>query len=142
MTPMQVALVQQTSDVLLSVSSDVADEFYRRLFDLAPETRRFFAADLSAQKSKLTSMLASLIGTLGRPDIFASILSKAGKDHAQFGVQPRHYEPARLALIGAMELSLGSRFTPEVREAWSTLHLTIEDRMLAAAPSMRNMPAS
>lgn len=132
MTPIQVTMIQQTSDVLLSVDSDVADDFYRRLFDLAPETRPLFSADLSSQKSKLTSMLASLIGTLGRPDIFSSILTKAGQDHARFGVQPRHYEPARLALIGAMESSLGSRFTPEVREAWSTLYQTIEERMLAA----------
>ena len=129
---MQVTLVQRTSDVLLSVNTVVADEFYRRLFDLAPETRRFFSADLSSQKAKLTSMLASLIGALGRPDVFESIVSRAGQDHARLGIQPKHYEPARLALIGALGSSLGARFTPEVQEAWATLYATIEDRMLAA----------
>ena len=132
MTPVQINLVQETSDILLSVQPHVADHFYQKLFELAPETRRFFATDLSLQKAKLTSMLASLIGMLGRPDIFSSIIVRVGQDHARLGIQARHYEPAGLALIAAMESSLGARFTPEVRDAWLALYLTIRDRMLMA----------
>jgi hemoglobin-like flavoprotein len=132
MTPEQVTLVQQTSDILLSVQPHVADDFYRRLFELAPETRRFFQQDLSSQKAKLTGMLASLIGVLGRPDVFSSIIVRLGEDHARLGILPRYYEPAGMALIGAMELSLGPRFTPDVREAWTALYLAIQDRMLDA----------
>ena len=132
MTPEQIELVKGTSYVLLSVRPDVADAFYAHLFGMAPETRRFFQADMSAQKVKLTSMLASLIGMLGRPDIFDSIVRRTGRDHAALGILPQHYDLAGEALIAALSASLGSSFTPEVRAAWQALYGTIQREMLAA----------
>lgn len=132
MTPKQVTLVQGTSDVLLTVEPHVANCFYDRLFELAPETKSLFAADLSHQKAKLTNMLASLIGALGRPELFASIITYTGRTHARLGILPKYYEPTGQALIAAMAASLGPRFTPEVREAWAALYLAIQIRMLEA----------
>ena len=132
MTPVQVTLVRDTSDILLSVEPRVATRFYEDLFDLAPETRRLFPEDLSSQKVKLTNMLASLIGVLGRPDIFSSIIVRVGEDHARLGILPSDYERAGLALMGALQTTLGPRFTPEVRDAWAALYLTIQNKMLEA----------
>jgi hemoglobin-like flavoprotein len=131
-TPEEIGLIRQTSDVLLAVGSPVADAFYERLFDLEPDTRPMFQSNLAAQKSKLTSMLAGLIGAIQHPDVFDSIVTRVGWDHAHLGVKHRHYVSAGVALSAALERCLGSRFTPEVRQAWASLYATLQARMMAA----------
>lgn len=135
MTPKQIELVRGTSDVLLAVNSPVASLFYTRLFELAPETRSMFSPDLTSQKAKLTSMLAGLIGALQHPDVFSSIIARTGQDHARLGVKLQDYDAAKEALLGALGHSIGTRFTPEVRDAWQALYAEIERRMLQAASS-------
>ena len=88
--PSEISLVHQTSNILLAVGSPVADVFYARLFALEPEARRMFAADLAVQKSKLTSMLASLIGALRHAELFEGIIRRVGQDHAQLGIERHH----------------------------------------------------
>ena len=53
MTPQQIALVQCSFKSVAPIASKAADLFYDRLFEIAPEVRQLFPADLSGQKVKL-----------------------------------------------------------------------------------------
>ena len=117
---------------LWPATNKVTSAFYDRLFELAPETRRLFSADLSDQKMKLMGMIASAIGSLERPDMFASILTNLGRNHVYYGVVAAHYEPVGEALLWSLEQTLGADFTEETRAAWVALYGRIRETMLGA----------
>ena len=132
MTYEEIGLVRQTSDVVLG-SSGFATRFYDRLFELAPETRAMFRSDLDEQKLKFMNMIATLIGSLDRPDVFKSVPRHLGWRHSNYGVAVEHYAPTGTALIEALETELGDRFTPDVRAAWLALYQSIAAAMIAAS---------
>lgn len=85
MTPQQIALVQASFAKVVPVSAVAADLFYQRLFELAPDVRPMFAADLSAQKKKLIDTLAYAVDSLGEPDKLGLALAALGERHADYG---------------------------------------------------------
>jgi hemoglobin-like flavoprotein len=111
MTDDEIRLVRQTSGVLLG-SAAFADGFYARLFDLAPETRQLFRRDMSDLKLKFMNMLATLIGALDRPDVFATVPRDLGARHSNYGVTSDHYGPVGAALISTLEHELASASRP------------------------------
>lgn len=128
LTPEQRTLVQQTAEVMV-VGGRFADRFYEHLFRLAPETRALFVSDMTALKLKFMNMLASIVGTLERPEMFASILTHLGRLHGRAGVSPLHYPFVEEALLATLSEILGPRFGPEVRAAWAALYADIAAQM-------------
>lgn len=133
MTPDQIALIQGSADVLLSVGDRVVARFYDRLFELAPETRAMFPDDLARQKAKLVETLAVLVVHLGDRAMFTGHLRRLGRHHVAYGVEAAHYGPAAEALLDSLQGVLGSRFTPEMRAAWTVLYGEIAASMLDGA---------
>ena len=119
MTPQQIALVQSSFQSVAPIGSKAADLFYDRLFEIAPEVRQLFPADLSAQKVKLMGMLATAVNNLHRLDALLPSLRQLGERHRNYGVSADHYGPVGAALLWTLEQGLGSSFSPEVRAAWS-----------------------
>src|SRR5262245_16363191 len=66
MTPEQVTLVQSSFKSIAPIASKAADLFYDRLFEIAPEVRPLFPADLSNQKVKPGAMLATAVTLVTR----------------------------------------------------------------------------
>lgn len=94
------------------------EEFYGRLFELAPEVRPLFTGEIGLQAKKLSEMLAWVIGNLDQPDELVKELRKLGARHGGYGVEINHYAPVGSALIWMFQRTLGSRFTPQMEEAW------------------------
>jgi nitric oxide dioxygenase len=136
-TPDQLELIELTSDALLSVDGRLADRFYERLFEIAPDTRLLFGRDLEEQKIKLLNMLASLVGAVRNRELFASILSHLGRRHAGYGVVVAHYSATGTALMASLAEILGPRFTEPVSEAWKALYDDVEREMLHGAEARR-----
>jgi nitric oxide dioxygenase len=107
--------------------------FYRQLFELAPETRSLFPHDLEAQYLTLMDMMAAIIGTLDKQELFQSITTYAGLRHARFGAKPAHFSAFGDALIWSLEQQLGASFTSELRGAWQTLYDAVRNKMMSAA---------
>lgn len=95
-----------------------ANEFYRRLFELAPEIRPLFKRDIGLQAKKFSDMLAWVIANLEHPDELCREMRALGARHTGYGVEVNHYAPLGSALIWMFQHSLGDRFTPEMDEAW------------------------
>jgi len=53
MTPEKVKLVQDSFEKVVPIASTAADIFYDRLFEVAPEVRPMFSADMGKQKEAL-----------------------------------------------------------------------------------------
>jgi hemoglobin-like flavoprotein len=105
------------------------EEFYGRLFELAPEVRPLFKREISLQAKKLSEMLAWVIAHLEQPDELVPELRKLGARHGGYGVEINHYAPVGSALIWMFQQTLGGRFTPEMEEAWLEAYAFISCEM-------------
>jgi hemoglobin-like flavoprotein len=105
------------------------EEFYRRLFELAPEVRPLFNREIGLQSRKFSEMLAWVIAHLEQPDELATELRKLGARHGGYGVEMNHYAPVGSALIWMFQQTLGDRFSPEMEEAWLEAYAFISCEM-------------
>ena len=110
----------------------LADTCYQRFFELAPDARAMFSSDMERQQLKLMDMIAALVGALDQRELFQSLISHSGRQHAKFGVREAQYAAFGEALIWSMERQYGAAFTPELKEAWSTLYATVQTEMMRA----------
>jgi hemoglobin-like flavoprotein len=106
--------------VALLPTGDIApvNEFYRRLFELAPEVRPMFTREMDQQAKKFSDMLAWVIAHLEHPHELCQELRALGARHSGYGVKIDQYAPVGSALIWMFQHTLGDRFTPEMEEAW------------------------
>lgn len=122
MTPQQIALVQQTFTLAAPQASQLADQFYQRLFALDPSLRRLFAGDMQEQGDKLMTMLAFAVHHLHQPAPILGAVQRLGERHIHYGVQPHHYATVGAALLWTLAQHFGSAFTPDVEAAWAAAY--------------------
>jgi hemoglobin-like flavoprotein len=133
MAPEQVGLIQRSFDAIWPIRRKLAGSFYSRFFELAPDTQRLFANDLERQHLKLMDMIAAIVGALDKRELFQSLITHSGRQHAQFGVKSSHFVAFGDALIWSLEQQFGPAFTPELREAWIALYDAVQYKMMRAA---------
>jgi len=109
--------------------SGPANEFYRRLFELAPEVRPMFNREIGLQAKKFSEMLAWVIANLDRPDELSAEMRALGARHAGYGVTIDQYAPIGSALMWMFKHTLGNRFTPEMEDAWLEFYAFISFEM-------------
>lgn len=132
MTPEQVSLVQNSFKAVAPIASKAADLFYDRLFQIAPEVRSMFPADLAGQKVKLISMLATAVNNLHQLDVILPAVRDLGSRHRGYGVIDAHYAPVGAALLWTLEQGLGPAFSADVKAAWSEAYTTLTGAMQSA----------
>jgi hemoglobin-like flavoprotein len=133
MSPSQVHLIRKSFSELQRHQHVSALVFYRRLFELDPSLRSLFKGDIEEQSRKLLDMLAALISMLESPLGLELALREMGSRHAGYGVKDAHYATVGQALLDMLADTLGKGFTPEVREAWTTLYGAVAATMKAGA---------
>jgi hemoglobin-like flavoprotein len=133
MTPEQVGLIQRSFDAIWPIRRKLAGSFYSRFFELAPDTQRLSANDLERQHLKLMDMIAAIVGALDKRELFQSLITHSGRQHAQFGVKSSHFVAFGDALIWSLEQQFGPAFTPGLREAWIALYDAVQYKMMRAA---------
>lgn len=132
-TMTQIELVQKTFGVVAPIADDVAVLFYRRLFEIDPSLESMFTGDMTEQRRKLMVMLTAAVKGLPRLDRLIPVLEDLGRRHVHYGVVDRHYETVGEALLWTLEKGLGTAFTPEVKEAWTTVYGVLASTMKAGA---------
>ena len=137
MTPHQIKLVQTSFAKVAPIATIAADLFYGRLFEIAPQVRRMFPEDLSEQKKKLMTMLATVVSGLTKLDTLMPAVRALGARHAGYGVQAEQFAPVGAALLWTLEQGLGDDFTAEVKEAWATAYGVLSQVMIDAANEER-----
>jgi NAD(P)H-flavin reductase/hemoglobin-like flavoprotein len=126
----------RSSFALIEPHADkVVKLFYALLFDIAPETRDLFPANMEIQRSRLLRALVYVVEMVDRPDELAAFLSQLGRDHRKFGVLTEHYDAVGTALLGALEHIAGPAWSPTVAKAWTDAYAQVAAAMTAAADS-------
>lgn len=133
MTSEQIDLIRHSFDAIWPIRRKLADSFYGRFFELAPDAKHLFPDDMERQHLKLMDMIAAIVGALDQRDLFQSIIHYTGRQHAQFGVKSSHFVAFGDALIWSLEKQFGATFTPELKGAWMELYANVQREMLRAA---------
>jgi hemoglobin-like flavoprotein len=137
-TPEQTELVRQSFDAIWPVRRKLADQFYRWFFELAPDAQGLFRDDMERQYLKLMDMIAAIVGTPDKREMFQSIISHSGRQHAQFGAKPMHFAAFGDALIWGLERQFGAAFTPEMKETWIKLYDDVQREMMRAGDTLKD----
>ena len=131
MTPEEVAGVQATMDRLAPRLDAVADDFYRRLFEVRPDLRSRFPDDIALQRQKFADELVVIV--LAIPDFgrFRARAEELGARHRTYGVRPSHYAPVRESLVGALA-SADPGWDEATDRAWRSAYDLVAEVMQAA----------
>ena len=132
-----IQLVKESFDLVEPIAPQAAALFYAKLFALDPSVKPLFRGDMIVQGERLMQMIGAAVDLLDRPATLRPVLLKLGQRHAGYGVVDAHYASVGAALLDTLAAGLGEQFTPELREAWSTMYGVVAETMQqgAAAPA-------
>ena len=133
MTPEQISLVQSTWAKAAPSADQIAELFYGRLFEIAPQVQPLFKSDIKSQGRKLMQMLSVAVNGLRNLETIVPAVQEMGVRHTGYGVEPGHYDSVGAALLWTLEQGLGDGFTPEVKDAWTETYVTLATVMKDAA---------
>jgi hemoglobin-like flavoprotein len=85
------------------------------------------------QRKKLMNVIGMAVDGLDTLDKLIPAVRNLGRRHVSYGVTHEHYSSVGSALIWTLEQGLGADFTPEVKEAWTTVYRLLADTMKDAA---------
>ena len=133
MTADQVKLVQESFAKVAPISETAAVLFYDRLFEIAPQVKAMFPADMTEQRRKLMGMLAAVVNGLGDLNSILPAASALAKRHVSYGAKAEHYPVVGAALLWTLEKGLGDGWTPQIAEAWTATYGTLSGYMISEA---------
>lgn len=129
----EIALLRESFRLLRPEEQAASERFYERLFEIAPEVRPMFPADMSEQGMKFMSTLGVILDHLDRPQELEPYLDNLAKGHAAYGVRPEHFPPMGQALIETMRETLGERFPEGADAAWRAAYEELATEMVRRA---------
>jgi hemoglobin-like flavoprotein len=133
MTPDQVKLVQQSFAKVAPIADQAAVIFYDRLFEVAPQVKAMFPADMIEQRKKLMATLSVVVNGLGNLETILPAASALATRHVSYGAKAEHYPVVGAALLWTLEKGLGDAWTPEVADAWTAAYGTLSGFMISEA---------
>ena len=132
-TEEQKVLVQTTFGTLAINSAQTAETFYGRLFQLDPAVQALFVHDMQQQGIKLMQLLATAVAGLDDLPAIVPAVQALGRRHVGYGVQKEHYATVGTALLWTLQNVLGTDYTPEVENAWTSVYGILSQTAIDAA---------
>jgi len=133
LTSQQIALVQASFRTVQPMSATAGELFYKRLFEIEPEVAALFKGDVGRQGREFMQVLAVAVGGLSNVTTLVPMVQQLGVRHAAYGVQARHYDAVRQALLYTLAVILQDDYTDDVRAAWATAYAMLAGIMKEAA---------
>jgi nitric oxide dioxygenase len=133
LTAPQIALVQVTFRSVQPMSATAAELFYKRLFEIEPDTVALFKGDMRRQGREFMQVLAVAVGGLSNLSTLVPMVQRLGVRHAGYGVRASHYDSVRQALLYTLAVILQDEYSDEVRSAWASAYAMLAGIMKEAA---------
>ena len=133
LTTEQVSLVQTSWAKCVPIADVAADLFYNKLFELDPELRPLFPADLADQKKKLMNMITVAVDGLSDLAALVPAVQDLGTRHAvYYKVTAPMFDTVGAALLDTLEKGLGEAWDAEHKEAWTLVYGLLSKTMIDA----------
>jgi len=136
--------IRRSWRLAIPIADTVADLFYRRLFELAPEYRSLFADDMQGQKKKLIRMLAFIVKSMEwteeqwadsvnpEEDLMLVVLAMGRRHTKLYRVPKEAYAPVGEALMWTLAQGLGDALDETTAGAWGKLYDLLSKTMMMA----------
>lgn len=129
-----VALLEESFDLLAPRVDELVARCYSRLFETAPDTRSLFEhVDMETQKQSVIATLITLRESLRDLSVVVPDLEELGVRHVEYGTRPEHYGIFGGILLETMAEIGGSDWKPEYTASWSEAYQVIQGVMLQGA---------
>lgn len=120
--PATVEIVRGSVARLPAEPIELTREFYRQLFEMAPQARALFAADMTDQTERLLSAILAAVRALDRPELVEDHLRRWGVVHRRMhGVSDDLYVYVGHALVRSLHRIFGHLET-SVSSAWIAVY--------------------
>ncbi|MEV7233876.1 globin domain-containing protein [Streptomyces sp. NPDC051020] len=127
---------------LVSPLEELIAELYRILFERQPYLRSLFPESMAFQQAHLAGIFRYLIGNLHRTDEMIGTFAQLGRDHRKLGVRPAHFDAFEAALIEALRIRAGVRWTGALENAWlRMLRLAVSAMVRGADEAIAEPPS-
>jgi hemoglobin-like flavoprotein len=133
LTGSEIDLLRTSFRQVSQAPGQAAALFYGRLFEIAPEAREMFPAEMEAQGLKMMSTLGVVVAQLHDLEATRPMLEALARRHVGYGVRPEHYALLDEPLLFMLRQGLGERCTEEVEAAWRKALAALSAAMIAAA---------
>jgi hemoglobin-like flavoprotein len=131
---MNLQALETSFDLVAPQGDELMDEFYARLFEVAPAVKPLFAGtDLKKQKAMLLGTLVLLRKSLRDLDAIVPKLRELGARHVAYGARPEHYPVVGEVLIGSMAKIAGDAWSSEYETAWGEAFGVVAGAMVEGA---------
>ena len=131
---MNLQALETSFDLVAPRGDELMDEFYARLFTVAPAVKPLFAGiDLKKQKAMLLGTLVLLRKSLRDLDAIVPKLRELGARHVAYGARPEHYPVVGEVLIGSMARIAGDAWSDEYEAAWADAFGIVAGAMIEGA---------
>ncbi len=131
---MKTEILENTFDTIRPKGPEFAKSFYQNLFIKYPAVEPLFKnVAIEEQEKKLLLSLVLVIDNLRNLAYLKSMLYNLGERHVGYDVISDHYPLVGEVLLATLEQYLGSKWTPEAKEAWTEAYGAIVSLMLEGA---------
>jgi len=141
LTKQHKAAIKRSWELVVPIADTAADLFYKRLFEIAPQYRRYFKQDIAPQKRKLLAMLKFIVKSMDWPDeawrqsvaveddLFMVVLALGRRHSELYRIPDASYDAVGAALLWTLDYGLGEAFTNEVKDAWTRVYTLLATTM-------------
>lgn len=136
--PSKSDLIRSSFQAVMSTRPELVEDFYTRLFVVAPEVRDVLPKTGQEQAEHLESMLQLALVALDMQEALVAPLHAMGEEYARLGMQSGQHHMINEALMDTLASQIGSDWTPEVSAAWTSVLTFISSKMIEGG---RNLPA-
>ncbi len=136
MTPIQIEAITSSWEVL-SQEKDLIKNFYKKLFEIAPQTKDYFPDDLTKQSEKLAYTIGFVVGNLDRLEDIKDAVEDLGRIHRKLKIKDEEYGYVKEALLFTINDSIEGDNTVTIH-AWDSA-LTYISELMINAPETRKI---
>lgn len=116
----EIEIIQGSYKSIQQAMPRVVRVLFDRLFEVHPELRPLFRADMRDSRKKFVRKVDYIINHLDEPEILGPELKKLGRFHGdKFHIDEKRYQMFIDASIYALSAAFGNDFTPELRRTWA-----------------------
>ncbi len=125
-------LIEFAWDHAATAPGDFAVDFYKNLFQAAPEVISLFSGDMTEQQGRLTHTLSETVALVRDPEHLLLLLKASGVRHHHYQVKQHYFDLMGHVLIETIAMRVGVAFTAEHRDAWELLFSNLSTVMREA----------
>ena len=139
MQPSDRQIVMKSSAEIFAAKGKIADIFYDRLFEFAPESRAMFHGPMTRQKEMFMASLTMSLRLFGDRSKLLALVEDLGRVHAQRGLKAEHFDLGAKIFDMTIREFFGEACTPELANAWHAAYGELTEIMKRAAAEQQDI---